>query len=155
MSTEYLDRESFERIQEEMLAEARKIYSEKVIEHWRDPRNVGRITDPQGFGRVTGGCGDTMEMSLRVVNDRVVDINFYTEGCGTTAAVGSMTTELVKGKTIQEAFGIGPEEITAALEGLPDEHVHCAELASDTLQTALRDYLAFKREPWKRGYAKR
>ena len=155
MSVEYLDKESFERIQQEMLEEARKIYSEKVIEHWMDPQNVGRIEDPQGIGRVTGGCGDTMEMSLRVINDRIVDINFYTEGCGTTAAVGSMTTELVKGKTIQEAFKIGADEIAAALEGLPHEHVHCAELASDTLHEALKDYLAFKREPWKRGYGKR
>ena len=155
MSSEYLDKESFDRLQEEMLAEARKIYSEKVIEHWRDPQNVGKIADPQGIGRVTGGCGDTMEMSLRVISDRIADINFYTEGCGTTAAVGSMTTELVKGKTIQEAFKIGPDDIAEALEGLPDEHLHCADLAADTLHAALRDYLAFKREPWKRGYAKR
>jgi nitrogen fixation NifU-like protein len=137
-----------------MLEEARKIYSEKVIEHWMDPRNVGRIDQPQGIGRVTGGCGDTMEISLRIINNRIEDIHFYTEGCGTTAAVGSMTTELVKGKSVPEAFKIDPEDVAAALDGLPEEHFHCAELAVDTLQAALRDYLAYKREPWKRGYAK-
>ena len=152
MTVEYLDKESFERLQEEMLEEARKIYSEKVIEHWLHPKNVGRIQDPQGVGLSTGACGDTMEISLRVVGDRIQDIHYYTEGCGTTAAVGSVTTELVKGKTIQEAFKIGPDEIIAALEGLPEEHTHCADLAAETLKEALRNYLAFKREPWKRGY---
>ncbi len=155
MTIEYLDKESFERLKEEMLQEARKIYSEKVIEHWRYPKNVGRIQDPQGLGRTTGACGDSMEISLRVKGDRILDANFYTEGCGTTAAVGSMTTQLVMGKTIREAFKIGPEEIIAALEGLPEEHAHCAELAAATLKEALRDYLAFKREPWKRGYTVR
>jgi nitrogen fixation NifU-like protein len=154
MDDELLDQESLERLQREMLEDARKIYSEKVIDHWLNPRNVGRIEEPQGVGRATGICGDTMEMTLRIRNDRILDINFLTEGCGTTAAVGSMTTELAKGKTVQEALEISPEDVIAEVEGLPPEHRHCADLASTTLKEALKDYLANKREPWKRGYKK-
>lgn len=154
MDDELFDQESLERLQREMLEDARKIYSKKVIDHWLNPRNVGRIEEPQGVGRATGICGDTMEMTLRISNDRIFDINFLTEGCGTTAAVGSMTTELAKGKTVQEALEISPEDIIAAVEGLPPEHRHCADLASITLKEALKDYLANKREPWKKCYKK-
>ncbi|HJX30249.1 MAG TPA: iron-sulfur cluster assembly scaffold protein [Thermodesulfobacteriota bacterium] len=152
MDDELLDDASLERLQKEMLEEARKIYSEKVIDHWLNPRNVGRIEEPQGRGAATGICGDNMEMTLRINNDRILDINFLTEGCGTTAAVGSMTTELAKGKTVQEALEISPEDVIAAVEGLPPEHRHCADLASTTLKEALKDYLANKQEPWKRAY---
>jgi nitrogen fixation protein NifU and related proteins len=152
MDDEVFDQESLERLQSEMLEEARKIYSEKVIDHWLNPRNVGRIEEPQGMGKATGICGDTREMTLRIRNDRILEINFLTEGCGTTAAVGSMTTELVKGKTVQEALKISPEDIIVAVEGLPIEHRHCADLASTTLKEALKDYLANKQEPWKRAY---
>lgn len=152
MDDEVFDQESLERLQGEMLEEARKIYSEKVIDHWLNPRNVGRIEEPQGMGRAMGICGDTMEMTLRIRNDRILDINFLTEGCGTTAAVGSMTTELAKGKTVQEALKISPEDIIAAVEGLPPEHRHCVDLAPTTLKKALKDYLANKQEPWKRVY---
>jgi len=115
MSIDYLDKESLERLLQEMLEEARKIYSEKVIEYWINPKNVGRVENPDGWGRATGACGDTMEMSLRITNDRILDINYYTEGCGTTAAVGSAATELAKGKTVQEALSIGPEDIITFL----------------------------------------
>jgi len=154
MVDEMFDQESLERLQREILEDARKIYSEKVIDHWLNPRNVGRIEEPQGAGRATGICGDTMEMTLRIRNDRILDINFLTEGCGTTAAVGSMTTELAKGKTVQEALGISTADIIAAVEGLPPEHRHCADLASTTLKNALLDYLENKREPWKLSYKK-
>jgi len=154
MEDEIFDPVSWERLQQEMLEEARKIYSEKVIDHWLNPRNVGRIENPQGIGRSTGICGDTMEMSLRIINDRIVDINFFTEGCGTTAAVGSITTELAKGKTIPEALQITPEQIIDAMDGLPPEHRHCADLACNTLKEALRDYLKKRREPWKVVYKK-
>ena len=154
MDDELLDQASLDRLLNEMLEEARKIYSEKVVEHWLKPRNVGRIEEPQGTGRATGICGDTMEMTLRIKNDLILDINFLTEGCGITAAVGSMTTELAKGKTVQAALKISPEDIIAAVEGLPPEHRHCADLASATLEDALLDYLAKKREPWKQGYKK-
>jgi NifU homolog involved in Fe-S cluster formation len=154
MDDELFDEESLERLQEEMLEDARKIYSEKVIDHWLNPRNMGRIEEPQGAGRATGICGDTMEMTLRIRNDRILDINFLTEGCGTTAAIGSMTTELAKGKTVQEALQISPEDIVAAVEGLPPEHRHCADLASATLKDALLHYLENKQAPWKLNYRK-
>lgn len=154
MGDELFDQELLERLQKEILEDARKIYSEKVIDHWLNPRNVGRIEEPQGVGKATGICGDTMEMTLQIRNDQILDINFLTEGCGTTAAVGSITTELAKGKTIQEALKIGPEDIIAAVEGLPPEHRHCAQLASATLKNALLNYLEDKREPGKLSYKK-
>lgn len=152
MGTEFLDKESYERLLEEMLEEARKTYSEKVIDHWMNPRNVGRLEEPQGIGQATGTCGDTMEISLRIKDDRILDVKYLTEGCGTTSAVGSMTTELVKGRTVSEALRVDAEAIMDALEGLPDAQAHCADLATSALKEALKNYFAFKREPWKRGY---
>jgi nitrogen fixation NifU-like protein len=135
-----------------MVEAARRLYSESVIDHWLNPRNVGRLKEPQGIGSAASGCGDTMEMSLRIRDDRIVDVGFIAQGCGTTSAVGSRTTELALGKTVLEALRIGPEEIIATLGKFPLEQRHCAELASAALKEALKDYTAFKREPWKRGY---
>lgn len=137
----------------EMVDAARELYSERVIEHWLTPRNLGRLKEPQGIGTAASGCGDTMEVTLRIRDNRILDIAFIVRGCGTTSAVGSITTELAKGKTVYEALRIGPEEIITALGKFPLEQNHCAELAAAALKEALKDYTAFKREPWKRGYA--
>jgi nitrogen fixation NifU-like protein len=150
----YLDKESLERLQAEIIEHARKVYSEDVIDRWLNPRNAGKIEAPQGYGRLTGICGDTMEISLRIVKDRVIDSKFLTEGCGPTLAAGSMATELAMGKTVQESFRINQEAILNKLGGLPEESEHCALLAADTLKEALRDYLAHKKEPWKKSYKK-
>jgi nitrogen fixation NifU-like protein len=150
----YLDKESLERLQAEIIEHARKVYSEDVIDRWLNPRNAGKIEAPQGYGRLTGICGDTMEISLRIVKDRVIDSKFLTEGCGPTLAAGSMATELAMGKTVRESFRINQEAILHKLGGLPEESEHCALLAADTLKEALRDYLAHKKEPWKKGYKK-
>ena len=104
------------------------------------------------FARTTAGI---MEVWLRVDNDIIADASFWTEGCGSTIACGSMTTEMAKGKTLSQAFEIKPEEIDAALGGLPGDGCTCARLAVDTLRAALRDYLAYKKEPWKRKYDRR
>lgn len=117
-------------------------------------RNMGQISAPEGIGRSTGSCGDTMEMSLRIRDDRVIDSRFLTEGCVITAVVGNMTSELTKGKSVQEALQIRPEDIITAVGGLPPEHDHCADLACTTLKEALKDYLVNKREPWKARYRK-
>ena len=154
MEADVEEKDFFEQLQAEIIEDARKVYSEKVIERWLNPKNLGKIEDPDGFGRVTGLCGDVMEISLRVNNDRIIEAKFLTQGCGPTLAAGSMATELVVGKTVQEAFKITHEIILNNLGGLPEESEHCALLASDTLKEALKDYFASKREPWKKAYKK-
>jgi nitrogen fixation NifU-like protein len=133
---------------------ARKIYSETVIDHAMSPRNLGIMQDPDGFARVTGPCGDTMEVWLKVKSSAINEINFMTDGCGTSIASGSMMTELVKGKSVFEAGKINQQDILNALGGLPEESRHCALLAANTLKAAVRDCLAMQREPWKKAYRK-
>ena len=96
-----------------------------------------------------------MEMYLTVRGDRVIDANFWTDGCGTSIASGSMTTELAKGKSLAEARSITKDVILSSLGGLPEESEHCALLAADTLREAIKDYIDLKREPWKKGYRRR
>lgn len=146
------NKDPFEDLQADIIKKAREIYSEKVIELWLHPRNLGKIENPQGFGKITGGCGDAIEIYLRIRNDKIIEAKFLTDGCAATLASGSMATELVLGKNIQEAFKINQEMILEKLDGLPEENEHCAYLASTSLKSALIDYLASKREPWKKAY---
>ena len=132
------------KLDEQIMAEMRKIYSEKVIDHAMNPRNVGRIMNADGFARITGTCGDTMEISLKVRDGKIVDAKFWTDGCSAIIACGSMATELVKGKSVDEALRIDSEHILSALGGLPKESIHCAVLASDTLRAAIENYVASK-----------
>jgi len=145
----------FKELEELVMADMRMVYSEQVIDHFQNPRNLGEIPDADGFGTITGPCGDTMEISLRVRGDRVIDANFWTDGCGTSIASGSMTTELAKGKSLAEARSITKDVILSSLGGLPEESEHCALLAADTLREAIKDYIDLKREPWKKGYRRR
>lgn len=142
----------WETFQELVKAEMRKVYSETVIDHAMNPRNVGNIDDADGFARITGPCGDTMEIWLKVRNNVITQATFMTDGCGTTIAAGSMVTELAKGKTVIQAQKISRQDVLNALGGLPQESQHCALLATNTLKEAVKDYLAFKNEPWKRAY---
>jgi len=144
----------FDELQELIIADARKIYSETAIDHSMNPRNVGDMEDADGFAEVTGSCGDTMEIWLRVNNSTITGATFMTDGCGTSIASGSMVTELAKRRTIPEAQRISQQDILNALEGLPEESEHCALLAANALKAAIRDYLAMKKEPWKRAYRK-
>jgi len=129
-----------------------KIYSQTVIDYARNPRNVGGTEAANGYAGVTGPCGDTMEISLKVKDDTIVKATFMTDGCGTTIAAGSMVTELAKGKNVSQARRIGQDDVLYALDGLPEESKHCALLAANTLKAAVKDYFAFKSEPWKRAY---
>ena len=129
-------------------------YSETVIDHMRNPRNVGLIPNPDGQARITGPCSDTMEIWLRVRDGIIEQATFWTDGCGTTIAAGSMATELAKGKGVGEALRIAQQDVLDALGGLPDDSVHCALLAANTLREAVKDYLAYRNEPWKRAYRK-
>ena len=141
-------------LQELVLADARNTYSETVIDHAMNPRNVGDMQDADGFARVTGPCGDTMEIWIRVMDGIILQATFYTDGCGTSIACGSMVTEMTKGKSISVAQNTTQRNVLDALGKLPQESEHCALLAVNTLRTAIRDYLAMKREPWKRAYRK-
>ena len=145
---------SWEKFEELIKQEMRKIYSEAVIEHSMDPRNLGELEDADGSAQVTGSCGDTMHMWLKVKDGTISDARFMTDGCGTTLASGSMITELAKGKSIAEARKINQEDVLNALGGLPEESQHCALLAASTLKEVIRDYLAIKKEPWKRAHRK-
>jgi nitrogen fixation protein NifU and related proteins len=129
-------------------------YSEKVLDRCFNPRNWGKIENPQGFGKGNRICGDGLEITLKIMNDKILDAKFFTEGCGPMLAAGSMVTELVVGKTVPDAFKISPQAINEALDGLPEESEHCADTAAETLKEALLNYLAFKKEPWKKAYKK-
>jgi nitrogen fixation NifU-like protein len=137
-----------------VMADARRIYSDTVIDHAMNPRNLGTMQDADGFARLTGTCGDTIEVWLKVTNNTIADINFMTDGCGTSIASSSMITELAKGKSVGEAVKISQQDVLGALGGLPEESQHCALLAASTLKMAIRDYLAMQKEPWKKAYRK-
>ena len=144
----------FDELQELIKAEMRKIYSETAIDHSMNPRNVGNMDNADGWAKVTGSCGDTMEIWLKVKNNTIANATFMTDGCGTSIAAGSMATELAKGKSVGEVWKIRPQDVLNALGGLPKESEHCALLAANTLKEALKDYLAMKKEPWKKAYRK-
>ena len=145
----------FDELQELIMADMRKVYSETVIDHAMNPRNVGDMENADGFGRVTGSCGDTMEIWLKVKGGTIADATFLTDGCGSTIASGSMVTELIKGKSIPEAQKVTRQDILNALGGLPEESLHCTRLAAETLKEAIKDYFALRREPWKKAYRQR
>jgi nitrogen fixation NifU-like protein len=116
-------------------------YSEKVMDHFMNPRNVGVLEDADGVGRAGNPvCGDLMEMSVKIRDDVIADIRFRTFGCGAAIASSSMATELIKGKTIDEALQVSNRAIAEALEGLPPVKMHCSVLAAEALRATLADY---------------
>ena len=116
-------------------------YSEKVLEHFKNPRNVGELENPDGVG-VEGNpvCGDLMEIHIQVEDDRITDIRFKTFGCGSAIAKSSMVTEMAKGKTLDEALKITRSDVANELDGLPKQKMHCSNLAADALHKAIEDY---------------
>ena len=116
-------------------------YSERVMDHFTHPRNVGEIPDASGVGTVGNPiCGDVMKMFIKVDNDKIIDVKFKTFGCGAAIATSSMVTEMVKGKTIEEALSISNRAVAEALGGLPPVKMHCSVLAEQALRAALADY---------------
>ncbi|MBN1763435.1 MAG: Fe-S cluster assembly scaffold protein NifU [Methanomicrobia archaeon] len=116
-------------------------YTEKVMEHFMHPRNVGVIENPDGYGKVGNPvCGDLMEMFIKVENDIITDIKFRTFGCGSAIATSSMVTEMAKGMHVDEAMKITRGDVADELEGLPPRKMHCSNLASNALQEAIKDY---------------
>ncbi len=124
-------------LQRQIVEQERALYSAKVIEEAHTPRNVGRMVEPDGCGIVRGWCGDTMEIYLRLGGERIKEATFMTDGCGPSVACGSMLTTMVQGMSLEEAGEVTPEGLIAALDGMPEESVHCAELAVNTLREAI------------------
>ena len=119
------------------------LYSDKVMEHFRNPRNVGEIDNPDGIGHVGNPvCGDIMELYIKVDNGTITDAKFKTFGCGAAIATSSMVTEMVKGKSIGEALEISNRAVAEALDGLPPIKMHCSVLAEEALKSAIEDYLS-------------
>ncbi len=117
------------------------MYSEKVMDHFMNPRNVGEIPDADGVGMEGNPtCGDAMQIFIKVENDIIVDAKFRTFGCGAAIAVSSMITEMVKGKTLNEALQISKEAVQQELGGLPPQKMHCSNLGADALRKAIEDY---------------
>jgi nitrogen fixation NifU-like protein len=122
-------------------------YSEKVVEHFKNPRNVGQIPDADGEGTVGNPiCGDLMTFYIKVKDGRIVDIKWNTFGCGAAIATSSMISEMAKGKTIGEALKITRKDVAEGLDGLPPIKMHCSNLAADALHAAIKDYLEKKSE---------
>ena len=117
------------------------LYSEKVMDHFMNPRNVGEIEDADGIGEVGNArCGDIMRMYLKIENNVIVDVKFKTFGCGSAIASSSMATELIKGKSVSEAMELTNKAVTEALDGLPAHKLHCSVLAEEAIQSALNDF---------------
>jgi nitrogen fixation NifU-like protein len=118
------------------------VYSEKVMDHFQNPRNVGEIEGADGIGTVgNAACGDIMKIYIKVEDGHIVDARFKTFGCGAAIATSSMVTEMVKGKTVEEALTISKQQVAEALDGLPPVKMHCSNLAADALKAAINEYL--------------
>ena len=125
------------------------LYSEKVMEHFRHPRNVGVIEDADGVGEVGNAkCGDIMKMYLKIDDDTITDVKFETFGCGSAIASSSMATELIKGRPVSEAMQLTNKAVAEALDGLPAYKMHCSVLAEEAIQSALNDY--YEKHPEKK-----
>ena len=129
-----------EDIQNDLDSDAEATFSKKVLNECRNPRNIGRLKDPDAVGIITGPCGDTMEFYLRVTEKKITKIKFMTDGCAPTIACGSMLTKMVIDKTFSDVSGITNQDLIKALDGLPEDNSHCAKLAVDTIQKAIQNY---------------
>ena len=117
------------------------LYSEKVMDHFMNPRNVGTMEDADGIGEVGNAkCGDIMKIYLKIHDDVISDVKFNTFGCGSAIASSSMATEMIKGKTVAEALTLSNKAVVAALDGLPPEKIHCSVLAEEAVKLAIEDY---------------
>lgn len=138
----------------EVDAEASLTYSDKTLEHMLTPSHLGMLPAPDGQARFTGPCGDTMEVFLKIDDGVIRQAFFLADGCQHTIACGDAICDLAEMKTVKEAFQINAEKLFDYLEGLPQDHVHCASLAANTMRTALLEYLEKRDESWKKAYRK-
>ena len=128
------------------------MYSEQVMDHFTNPRNMGEIPDADGVGEVGNPvCGDIMRITLRIEDDRIVDAKFKTFGCAAAIASSSMATELIRGKTLEEAWKVTDKAVAEALEGLPPQKLHCSVLAEEGIHKAIEDYRSRRGMPEEKG----
>ncbi|HTD65462.1 MAG TPA: Fe-S cluster assembly scaffold protein NifU [Candidatus Limnocylindria bacterium] len=136
------------------MSETYTLYNQTVMEHFMNPRNMGDIKDADGVGEVgAAACGDIMKISLKIKDGKIEDARFKTFGCGSAIASSSMATELIKGRSIDEAMNFSNQEVVDALGGLPPVKIHCSVLAEEALKAALEDYLKKHPEMAKKGEA--
>jgi nitrogen fixation protein NifU and related proteins len=136
------------------MSETYTLYNQTVMEHFMNPRNMGDIKDADGVGEVgAAACGDIMKISLKIKDGKIEDARFKTFGCGSAIASSSMATELIKGRSIDEAMNFSNQEVVDALGGLPPVKIHCSVLAEEALKAALEDYLKKHPEAAKRAEA--
>jgi len=131
-------------IQKKIEYDEEQTYSTVVIREYRNPTNFGILEQPDAVGVIKGPCGDTMKITLKLVNGKIEDARFWTDGCGATLACGNMITKMIKGKKPSEALEISQEDLTKALNGLPKNHSHCAKLSIITLRKAINNYCKSK-----------
>lgn len=145
----------FETFQKIVIGDMQQVFTPKVVEHAMNPRNVGSIDNANGFALMQSDCGENMEIWLRIKDEHIEDICFWSDGCGATIACGSMISELAQRKTVEAALRIDENDIINAFDGLPEGNVHCAELAVNTLREAVKGYLQIYeskgKNPAKRG----
>jgi nitrogen fixation NifU-like protein len=140
-------------LQDQIMEQVRKQYSETVIDHWQNPRNFRKIENPDGHAKVKGSCGDTMEMFIKMKDEKISECGFQTDGCASSIVCGSIATELAQNKSFTQALGlISADEILKRLGGLPESDIHCAQLAAETIRRALAGCLSRKKSPWKKYY---
>ncbi|MGC8603972.1 MAG: iron-sulfur cluster assembly scaffold protein [Desulfomonilaceae bacterium] len=132
-----LENDVFDEIEGLIAKDAAKVFSPTVIEHFNNPRNIGALEEPDAYTFMSGMCGDTIGIFLRISNGKISKIGFVTNGCGPTIACGSALTSMVKGNSPEHALNITSEQLIEFLGGLPKEHTHCADLAVNTLRGAL------------------
>jgi len=146
--------DKFDELEKEVMEVMKKAYTETVIDHAMNPRNTDKINNADGFASITGPCGDTMKIWLKVNDGKIVGSTFWTDGCSATVACGSIATEMVKSEDITQALAISQSDILEALGGLPEGNHHCALLAANTVKAAIQDYITMRKEPWKKAYRK-
>ncbi len=129
-------------LQKRIVEQERAAYSAQVIKEAHNPTHMGRMADADAYGIIHGWCGDTMEVYLRLDGEQIVEATFITDGCGPSVACGNMVAKMAQGRTVEEAREIEPEDLIAALDGLPEENVHCSELAVKTLREAIANRAA-------------
>ena len=133
-----------DKLQEQIFEQTKEVYGEEVFNRWQNPKFMGRMTNASCVGRLTGNCGDRMEIYLRIENDHIEEARFFTDGCGSSVACGSVVAELARGKDLDEAAQIGGDTVLEALGALPEEERHCAYLASEALQAAIHQWMLKK-----------
>jgi nitrogen fixation NifU-like protein len=147
--------DSLDEVQKQLFGNLREFYSETTTDHILHPRNAGSLDNPDGYASLHSSCNESMEIWLKVRDNRINEVSYWTDGCAATIACGSMVSELAKGKTVNLLLTISPRDLADALDNLPEGNFHCAELAVNTLKAAARDFLAIKKEPWKKAYRNR